>query len=147
MCLIIFQKGNNLFQTIKNRKLKQSKIWTLPRVHGFNQKFENFPSFQFFAKSVSIMRLKIFQKRKKLFQTIKNTKLRQSRIAIFQKGLVHAFGQTYENFPSFYFGKISQQNVFDDILEMKKAFLDYKKPKLKKVKTWDFSKGVSPWFW
>ena len=40
-----------------------------------------------------------------------------------------------------------EENVFDDILERKKAFLDYKKEKVKKVKTWDFSKGVSPWFW
>ena len=34
--------------------------------------------------------------------------------------------------------------MFDDILERKKAFLDYKKQKVKKVKNWDFSKGVSP---
>ena len=31
------------------------------------------------------------------------------------------------------FGKISKQNVFDDILERKKAFLYYKKHKVKKV--------------
>ena len=45
-------------------------------------------------------------------------------------------------FNVFIFGKISQQNVFDLILESKKAFLDYKKQKVKKVKKW-----VSPWFW
>ena len=50
-------------------------------------------------------------------------------------------------FHVFIIGKISQQNVFDDILGRKKAFLDYKKQKVKKVKNWDFSKGVSPWFW
>ena len=44
-------------------------------------------------------------------------------------------------------GKISYQNVFGDILERKQAFLDYKKQKVKTVKNWDFSKGVSPWFW
>ena len=35
--------------------------------------------------------------------------------------------------------------MFDDILERKKAFLDYKKKtrKIKKVENWDFSKGVS----
>ena len=47
----------------------------------------------------------------------------------------------------FIFGKISKQNMFDDILERKKAFLDYKKQKVKKVKNKNFSKGVSPWFW
>ena len=36
-------------------------------------------------------------------------------------------------FHLFIFGKISQQNVFDVILESKKAFLDYKKQKVKKV--------------
>ena len=50
-------------------------------------------------------------------------------------------------FHLFIFGKISQQNVFDDILERKKTFLDYKKQKVKKVKKWDFYKGVGPWFW
>ena len=43
-------------------------------------------------------------------------------------------------------GKIGQENVFENILK-KKAFQDYKNKKLKKSKNWDFSKGVSPWFW
>ena len=50
-------------------------------------------------------------------------------------------------FHLFIFGKMREENVFDDILERKKAFLDYKKQKVKTVKNWDFSKGVSPWFW
>ena len=33
----------------------------------------------------------------------------------------------------FIFGKIREENVFDDILERKKAFLDYKKWKVKTV--------------
>ena len=47
-------------------------------------------------------------------------------------------------FDVFIFGKIREENVFDDILERKKAFLDCKKQKVKKVKNWYFSKGVSP---
>ena len=47
-----------------------------------------------------------------------------------------------KNFHLFIFGKIREESVFDDILERKKAFLDYKKEKVK-VKNWDFSKGVS----
>ena len=50
-------------------------------------------------------------------------------------------------FHLFIFGKIREESVFDDILERKKAFLDYKKEKVKKVENWDSSKGVSPWFW
>ena len=49
-------------------------------------------------------------------------------------------------FHLFIFGKIREENVFDDILERKKAFkfLNYKKQKVKKVKKWDFYKGVNP---
>ena len=55
--------------------------------------------------------------------------------------------KNWKIFLFFIFGKIREENVFDDILERKKAFLDYKKQKVKKVKNWDFPKGVSPWFW
>ena len=37
--------------------------------------------------------------------------------------------------------------MFYDIQERRNASLDYKNKKLKKSKNWDFSKGVSPWFW
>ena len=50
-------------------------------------------------------------------------------------------------FHLFIFGKIREENVFDDILERKNAFSDFKKQKVKKVKNWDFFKGVRPWFW
>ena len=36
--------------------------------------------------------------------------------------------------------------MFYDVLERQNAFLGYRKKKLKKLKNWDFSKGVSPWF-
>ena len=49
-------------------------------------------------------------------------------------------------FHVFITGKISQQNMFDDILERKKVFLESKIRKLKKSKNHDFSKGVRPWF-
>ena len=34
-------------------------------------------------------------------------------------------------FHVFFFGKIREENVFDNILERKKAFLDYKKQEVK----------------
>ena len=55
--------------------------------------------------------------------------------------------KTFKTFHLFIFGQISLHNPFDDIPEKKKAFLDYKKQEVKTVKNWDFSKGVSPWFW
>ena len=47
----------------------------------------------------------------------------------------------------FTFGKISQQNVFDVILESTKHFNTTKNRQLKKLKNQDFSKGVSPCYW
>ena len=50
-------------------------------------------------------------------------------------------------FPILFLGKISQENVFYDILEGKDAFLGFKNKKFKKSKNCHFSKGVSSWFW
>ena len=51
------------------------------------------------------------------------------------------------HFCIFFLGNIGQENVFDDILERKNAFLGYKNKKSKKSKIWHFSQGVNPWFW
>ena len=55
--------------------------------------------------------------------------------------------QKWPFFQLFFLDNVVQENVFYDILERKNAFLGYKNTKLKKSKIWDFSKGVSPWFW
>ena len=47
----------------------------------------------------------------------------------------------------FILGNIGPKNVFYDILKRKNGFLTYKNKKFKKSKNWDFSKGVSQWFW
>ena len=49
-------------------------------------------------------------------------------------------------FHLFIWGKIGQENELHDMLEGKNDFLDYKNM-VKKSKNWDFSKGVSAWFW
>ena len=46
----------------------------------------------------------------------------------------------------FFLGNIHQENVSDDILERKNAFLGHKNKKIKKSKKWHFFKGVNPWF-
>ena len=46
----------------------------------------------------------------------------------------------------FFKGNIGQENMFYDILEWKNCFLGFKNKKFKKLKNWDFFKGVSPWF-
>ena len=64
------------------------------------------------------------QERKRAFLYYKNKELNKSKNWDFFKGLVHGFGQKVENF-LFLLGKIGQENVFDDIVERKKSFLDY----------------------
>ena len=69
----------------------------------------------------------------------KKQKVKKSRrIRIFPKELVHGFGKKIEIFHLCILGKISQQNVFDVILDNQKAFLDYKKQKVKKVEKLGF---------
>ena len=55
--------------------------------------------------------------------------------------------QKWPFFQFFFLGNIGQENVFYDILARKNAFLGYKNKKLKKSRSWHFSKGVNPWFW
>ena len=55
--------------------------------------------------------------------------------------------QKWPFFQLFFLGNIGQEDVFYDILERKNAFLGYKNKKLRNSKSWDFSKGVSLWFW
>ena len=49
-------------------------------------------------------------------------------------------------FPTFFLGKIGQENVFYHILERLNAFLGYKNKKFKKSKNWHFSKGLTHGF-
>ena len=46
----------------------------------------------------------------------------------------------------FFLGNMSQENILNDILERKNAFLGYKNKMFKKSKNWHFSEGVNPWF-
>ena len=50
-------------------------------------------------------------------------------------------------FQFLFLGNKGQENVFNDILKGKNAFLGYKNKKFKKSKNWHFSKGVNLWFW
>ena len=85
---------------------------------------------------------------KNAFLAYKNKKFKKSKNWHFSKGVNPWFLSKNGHFPNFFFkGNIGQENVLYDILERKSAFLGYKIKKLRKSKSWDFSKGVSPWFW
>ena len=55
--------------------------------------------------------------------------------------------QKWPFFQLYFLGNIGHENVFDDILGPKNAFLGYKNKQFKMSKNWPFSKGVNPWFW
>ena len=85
--------------------------------------------------------------RKYPFLGYKNKTFKKSKNCHFSKGVNPWFWSKNGHFSNFFFlGNIGQENVFYDILEGKNAFLGYKNKKFKKSQSWDFPKGVSPWF-
>ena len=56
------------------------------------------------------------------------------KIDSFPKGLTHGFGPKMAIFPNFFFRQYRQGKCLSDILEEKKAYLDYKNKKFKKSK-------------
>ena len=74
----------------------------------------------------------IFQNKKTPFLAIKTPSSKRRKIEIFPKGLIYGFGPKLAIFPPFSFANICHENVFDDILECKNAFLVYKNKKFKK---------------
>ena len=65
---------------------------------------------------------------------MKTRSSKSQKIDIFPNGLIHGFGQKMDNFPTFFLSNIGQENVFQDILEQKNAFQEYKNKKFKKSK-------------
>ena len=87
-------------------------------------------------------------KRKNSFLGYKNKKIKKSKKWHFSKGVKPWFSSKNGHFSKLFFlGNVRKENVFNDILEQKKAFLGYRNKKFKKSKNWHFSKGVKPWFW
>ena len=152
-------REENVFDDILERKkafldYKKEKVKTVK-----NWDFSKGVSPWFLVKNLKIFHLFILGKireesvfddileRKKAFLDYKKEKVKTVKNWDFSKGVSPWFLlKNLKIFHLFILGKIREENVCDDILERKQAFLDYKKKKVKKVKNWDFSKGVSPWF-
>ena len=81
---------------------------------------------------------------KNTFLGYKNTKFKKSKKRHFSKGVNPRLWSKNGHFCNFFFlGNISQENVFDDILEPKNTFLNYKNENFKKLKNVHFSKGLT----
>ena len=86
--------------------------------------------------------------RKNAFLGYKNKKFKKSKNWHFSKGIRPRFSTKNGYFSKrFFFDNIGKENVFNDILEQKKAFPGYRNKKFKKSKNWHFSKRLNPWFW
>ena len=85
--------------------------------------------------------------RKNAFLGYKKKKFKNSENCHFLKALTHGFGPKMAVFPTFFLGKIGQENFFYDILERKNVFLGYKNKNIKISKKCHFSKLVNPRFW
>ena len=134
----------------KNNTFKNSKNWHFSE--GVNpwswSKNGHFFDLYFLG---NIGKEKVFYdilERKNAFLGYKKKKFRNWKNWHFSKGVNPWFWTKNGHFSNFYFlGNTCQENDFNDTLERKNAFLDYKNKKLKKSKNWPFAKGVKPWFW
>ena len=138
----------NAFLGYKNKKFKKSKIWHFLNglTHGFGPKMAIFP-FVFLGNESQESVFYDILEQKNAFQGYKNKKFQKSKNCHFLKALTHGFGPKMAIFPTFFLGKIGQENVFYDILERKNVFLGYKNKHIKISKKCHFSKLVNPRFW
>ena len=86
--------------------------------------------------------------RKNAFLASKKQTIKKSKNCHYSKGVNPWFWSKNAHFFNFSFlGNIGQENVFQDILKRKNAFLGYKNNKFRKSKNCHFFKEVDPWFW
>ena len=111
---------------------------------------KKWPFFQLFYL-VNIVRENVLYdilERKIAFLGYKNKMLKKSKNGHFSKGVNPWFWSKNGHFSNFVFlGNIDKENILNDILERKNAFLRYKNRMFKKSKNCQFSKGVNSWFW
>ena len=110
---------------------------------------QKWPFFQLFLLD-NIGQEKFFYdilERKNAFLGYKNNKFKKSKNWHFSKGVNPWFWSKNGHFSKLFFlGNIAKENVVPDILEHKKAFLAYKKKKLKSRKIDLFPKGLTHGF-
>ena len=91
-----------------------------------------FPTFFFLANISQENVFNVIPERKNAFLSNKNKKFKKSKDCHFSKGVNPWFWSKNGHFPPLFFlGNIGQENVFNDILDRKIAFLSYKKKKFK----------------
>ena len=85
--------------------------------------------------------------RKQAFLDYRNIDLKKPQNLHLSKGVSPWFWPNYEISLSLLLAKIGKENIFGNVLDRKRAFLNYKNIDLQKLQNLNFFKGVSPWFW
>ena len=149
-CVFRYSKTKKLVSQLLNKKSKKSKNCHFSKgvTLWFWSKIGHFYIFFFLG---NIGQENVFYdilQRKDVFVSYKNKKFKKSKNCYFFQGVSPWFWSKIGHCSIFFFkGNIGQENVFQDILERKNAFLGYKNKNFKKWKNCHFSKGVSLWFW
>ena len=114
-------------------------------VHGFGQKFNISSPWRF---STKLMKRSVWRHscHKNSF-SFKNSNIRKLQNLHFSRGVSPVFWSKIWNFLMLTFLAKLMKKVFENILNRKIAFLDYKNIAIRKVHSLLFSKGDSPWFW
>ena len=133
---------------MKTKSLKSRKIDIFPRglTHGLGPKMAIFPNFFFRQYSPGICLSRYFRN-KKPFLGYKKKNFKKSKKLHFSKGVNSWFRSKNNHFSKlFFFGNIGQENVFDDILEIKNPFQNIKTRSSKSRKIDIFPKGLTHGF-
>ena len=126
MSFTIFYNKKNSFLRFKNKKFNKSKTWHFFEgvKTSFWSKNGHFSKLFFLG---NIGHENVFHdilQRKNSFLRYKNKKFKKSKNWHFSKGVNQWFWSKNGHFSKLYFlGNIGQENVYNDILERKNAFL------------------------
>ena len=136
----------NAFLDYKHKKFKNLKNWNFFKPMALVKKCSFFQLFILSNGGQENVFYDILE-RKNAFLDYQDKKFKKSKNWHLPEGVNHGFGRKMVIFPTFFFGNAGQQNLFNDFLERKNAFLDYQNKKFKNWKYWHFFKGVNSWFW
>ena len=143
MCFTIFQKEKTSFYAKKNKKFKKSKICIFLKglVHDFGQKLASFLPLYFRQHWPGRCVLRYSGMKKHFSRPWKQQVKKVEKWKFFQRSKSMVLVKNWQFFHPYILGNIGEKNVFHDIVEWKKHFLDHKSNYLKGWKIEIFQTG------
>ena len=148
MSVTIFQSEKTPFQAIKTRSSKNRKLDIFfKKVNPwFWSKNGHFSNFSFRQYRLEKCFLRYCRAKNRLSRLQKQEVKKVEKFTCFQRGQPMVLVQKWLFFQKIFLGNIGQENVCQDILERKNAFLVYKYKKFKEWKIDIFIKGLTQAF-